>query len=544
MPNYLLKTPTQKKTPQSAPIPGREKMMERNNAGGFAFTADSWTKLDRWLILGSESGSYYCGEKDLTDQNVTNVRACIEADGLRTVRRIVEISEAGRAPKNDPTLYALALAASYGGSLSVREFALAALPKVARIGTHLFSFCAYIDSMRGWGNALRREVGNWYLQKDPKALAYQLIKYQQRNSWSHSDVLRLAHPKPGTDGHAALFRYVRKGAAVNDAYAPYLPSLIAAFELAKTADEKSLIKLIGECGLTREMIPTEHQKSPAVWEALLQKMPLTAMIRTLGRMGASGLLVPLSSASKLVCERLADRDMLRKQRVHPIQCLTALLTYKEGHGQKGKLSWTPVPQVTDALNDAFYSAFEFVEPTNKRFYLGIDVSSSMTMGQVAGVAGLTPNMGAAAMAMLIARTEPNYFIGGFSTKFVDLGISRKDRLDAAMRKAQRDFGGTDCAVAIKHALATKTPVDAFVIITDGETWAGDQHAAQAIVQYRQKTGIDAKMIVIGMVANRTRLGDPTDMGSLDIVGFDASVPALIGEFLGAGKPTEAVLEED
>jgi 60 kDa SS-A/Ro ribonucleoprotein len=188
--------------------------------------------------------------------------------------------------------------------------------------------------------------------------------------------------------------------------------------------------------------------------------------------------------------------------------------------------------VVDALNDAFYLAFDNVEPTGKRFYLGIDVSGSMTMGPVAGIDGLTPNMGAAAMAMLIARTEPNHFIGGFSTSFIDLGISSRDRLDRAMEKCQRSFGGTDCAIAIRHALAAKWPVDVFVVITDGETWAGDMHAAQALQQYRDKAGLPAKLVVINMVANRTSLKDPQDLGSLDVVGFDASVPTLIAGFIG------------
>lgn len=529
MPSYLLQNPTQKKTPQSKAIPGREKDMTRNNAGGFAFKADSWIRLERFLILGSAGGTFYVGEQDLSKQNVDNVRACIEADGLRTVQAIVSISESGRAPKNDPALYALALAASYGSDIKVREAALAALPRVARIGTHLFTFAAFIDTMRGWGPALRKAVASWYLDKPTEKLAYQLVKYQQRNGWSHSDLLRLAHPKADLKvDHAAMFRWVRgKETSLPDGAA-----FIRGFDAAKGADEKTVIKLIREYGLTREMIPTEVQKSPVVWEALLEKMPIGAMIRTLGRMGAVGLLSPLSDASNNVVSQLHDRDRLRKARVHPIQVLAALLTYKQGRGTKGSLTWTPVPQVVDALNDAFYLAFELVEPTHKRFYLGVDVSGSMTMGQVAGLEGLTPNMGAAAMAMLIARTEQNYFIGGFSDRFVDLGISRSDRLDAAMAKAHRNFGSTDCAVAIKHALVNKVPVDAFVIITDGETWAGDQHASQAIVEYRNRTGIDAKMIVMNMVANHTRLTDVQDLGSLDVVGFDASVPAVISGFLG------------
>ncbi len=81
------------------------------------------------------------------------------------------------------------------------------------------------------------------------------------------------------------------------------------------------------------------------------------------------------------------------------------------------------------------------------------------------------------------------------------------------------------------------------MITDGETWAGDQHSSQALAAYRNKTGIDAKLIVINMVANRTRLGDPGDENSLDIVGFDASVPTLIAGFLGANAK-EAESEDD
>jgi len=139
------------------------------------------------------------------------------------------------------------------------------------------------------------------------------------------------------------------------------------------------------------------------------------------------------------------------------------------------------------------------------------------------------------MAMLIARTEPNHFIGGFATQFVDLKISASDRLDAAMKKCQRNFGGTDTTVAIDYAQKHQYAVDAFVVITDGETWAGDQHTSQALESYRRKMGLDTKLIVINMVANRTRITDPTDAGSLDIVGFDTSIPTVMHAFLG-GSP--------
>jgi hypothetical protein len=87
----------------------------------------------------------------------------------------------------------------------------------------------------------------------------------------------------------------------------------------------------------------------------------------------------------------------------------------------------------------------------------------------------------------------------------------------------------------RFQVASKWPVDAFVVITDGMTWAGDTHTSQALVDYRNRTGLDSKLIVINMVAEATRLTDPTDLGSLDVVGFDASVPEIIARFVGGTR---------
>src|SRR3990167_3432294 len=83
-----------------------------NNAGSFVFLLDKWAQLDRFLILGCEGGSYYASERAMTKDNAKAVEACLLENGPRAVARIVEISDAGRAPKNDPAIFALALAMS------------------------------------------------------------------------------------------------------------------------------------------------------------------------------------------------------------------------------------------------------------------------------------------------------------------------------------------------------------------------------------------------------------------------------------------------
>ena len=90
-----------KATSQRSKIPGREAEQARNNAGGVSFLLDKWGYFDRFMILGSEGGSYYVGEKKLTLDAAKNVIACIKEDGKRAVDRIIEISDQGRAPKND-----------------------------------------------------------------------------------------------------------------------------------------------------------------------------------------------------------------------------------------------------------------------------------------------------------------------------------------------------------------------------------------------------------------------------------------------------------
>ena len=66
--------------------------------------------------------------------------------------------------------------------------------------------------------------------------------------------------------------------------------------------------------------------------------------------------------------------------------------------------------------------------------------------------------------------------------------------------------------------------------TDSETWCGNIHPVQALRKYREKTGIPAKLVVVGMVSNGFSIADPDDGGMLDVVGFDTAAPNVIADF--------------
>ena len=174
----------------------------------------------------------------------------------------------------------------------------------------------------------------------------------------------------------------------------------------------------------------------------------------------------------------------------------------------------------------------------------------MQSGRVAGVPGLSPRDASAALALVTAATEPNWQIVGFyagrdgwkagtavagtvaaRTVITPLTISPRQRLTDAVRAVSGlPFGATDCALPMLYARAQKLEIDTFVIYTDSETWWGEVHPAQALQEYRAWSGIDARLVVVGMVANEFSIADPEDAGQLDVVGFDTATPQLISEF--------------
>lgn len=514
-------------TPQTEGLQG----MTENSAGGFAYPVDNWTRLARFLILGSEAGTYYIAEKPLTVENALSVKACIEEDGVKVVETVVEISAEGRAPKNDPALFVLAMCAGLGNE-DTRKAALAALPKVARTGTHLLHFAEFVEGFRGWGRGLRRAVADWYLKMESERLSLQLVKYKQRDGWSHRDLLRLAHPKTEDANKRALLAWtVQPENAERIAEAAEKFRLIDGMvRLQKTADVKEAVEIIRTFSLPREVVPTELLNEQDVWNALLVDMPMTAMIRNLAKMTTVGLLATGSDAADYIAGTIRNPEAIRKARVHPLTILMAQKTYAGGKGLKGKLEWTPVTSVIDALDDAFYAAFKNVEPTGARIMLALDVSGSMHQ-PIAGTS-IMASEASAAMALVTAAVEKHLHIVGFSTGLIPLAISARQRLDDVLKTMQgHTFGATDCAQPMLYAIEKGLKIDTFVVYTDSETYFGKVHPVEALRRYREKTGIPAKLIVVGMTSNGFSIADPNDAGMMDLVGFDSAAPGVIADFI-------------
>lgn len=527
---------------QTQPIPGRESEMVKMASGGFGFKAEDWMMLNRFLMLGTEGGTYYESERKLTLQSAQAVGRCIQADGRRVVAETVKISDSGAAPDNSPAIFVLALCYATGDS-ATRKAALEALPKVCRIGTHLFEFVSTMKALKNsstMGRGVRTAVGKWYTDRKANDLALQLIKYRSRFDYSHRDVIRLAHVKGADAWQTAALGWA---AGKKDFAETVIPmskfiggselqsKMIYGFELAQAeTSPEGWISLIADYNLPREALPTQALNSPPVWEALLQNMPYTATVRNLNKMTALGLFDGAYNQNlKLVLARLTNVEQIKKSRIHPLDILIALKTYALGHGLKGSLTWKPVPKILDALDTAFYASFDNVAPLGQNILIGVDWSASMNHN-VSGMEFLTGREVASVMALVYARTNPDTHVIGFATGHHVMDISDKARLDDVLKWIERYGKGeaTDVSIPAKYARQNKLPITGILTITDSESWAGDRHVAVEFAELRKERPV--RWVNMQTTVQGATLQDPKDKDAMEMAGFSPSFMTVANAF--------------
>lgn len=520
-------------------IPSTEQVSPKqikNNGGGFSFAVSDKVRLERFLILGTDGGTYYTKEMDLTKQNVDFIVKLIQTNEDLVRETAVEISKDGRAYRNDAAVFVMALLLVHGRNKSAT---VAAIPSVVRTATHVYTLAEFISAFGGWGRAKRAAIANWFTSQSASDLAYQAVKYRQRNGWTLRDLMRKTHPV-GVDQNVGNFILGKDSPNMN--FGP--TEIISGFRWMQQATSVSeVVRVLDQYpNLPWETIPTQYLNDLRVWKKLMSNGQLKgqALVRQVVRLAKLGAFNDMGFAREYA-DALTNEQMIKRTRLHPMQYLNAYVVYDQGqlNGTGGfyynnrNKSWDTKAIIKDALDDGFGLSFGNIEPSNKNMMISVDVSSSMSW-YAAGTSNFTCAQAAGAMALITARVEPKYEVNGFAGSLKNLGITARDGIDSAFRKVQNhNFGSTNPSAPITKALETGTLVDTFVIITDNEVNSG-RHAHQALKDYRRKTGIPARMVVMGMAANNFSIADPSDSGMLDVVGFDSNTPKIVSDF-SAGR---------
>ena len=542
-------------TPQTRRIPGRTDQV-RNNAGGYVFGKDLFTKVEDFIVRGTAGGTYYISEDRLTTDNTGWLIQAIQADGARVVRLIMEVSTARppRAPKNRAAVFALAMVFACGDPAAVQA-AKAAFPRVVRTTDHLSMFFGYAKQLRGkaagpgtslvTGRALRSALASWFLAGDVDAVAWKACKARQRATpagevFALRDALRIAHPKAETADRRALLGWL--AGKVDDGQARSLVPAVDAFLSAQAVStEAAAIAIVTGRKVPWEFLPSGFLASAAVWEALVPHLGMTALLRNLARLTRLGVLGPFAPANAAVAARLHSADALRGARIHPIDVFLALRVYNSGRSQPNpraaEHTWAPVAEISDALEEAYELSFGHVQPSGKRMVVAVDSSGSMSSAwgwnqlTLGGSPLGSPYEIGCAMAAILKRIEGgNVHVIDVDTKVHPSRITSRTRL-REIGSWRPSGGGTDLSLPFAHAASHKLEVDGFAVFTDGETWAGRQHPSQALAAYRRRHNPAARVAVASMTAAGHTIAEPQDGGVLNIAGMDAALPMVVTGFI-------------
>ena len=325
-------------------------------------------------------------------------------------------------------------------------------------------------------------------------------------------------------------------------------------EACTTSDINKALALVRTHGLVREQIPTHLLNSSDIWTELLKSkgangkqagMPLEALTRNLGKLSSLPNFMGQENTNT-ICARLSSEEDIQRSRIHPFKVLIASRIYGMGKALKGALAWTVSPRVRDQLTTTFLRSFKNVAPTGKRYMAALDVSGSMSVACM-GCPAITCREASAALAHMLYETEHSgnghVYVRGFTAAYgtvlaengfrnFDHQVRRGMTLEQFISATNAPFGPTDCSLPMLRAMEEGLDVDVFIVMTDSETFAGKVHPQVALENYRVKANKpDAKLIVVGMTANSLTIADPNDRNTLNLAGFDASMPEIIAMFV-------------
>lgn len=543
----------------------------RNSAGGYVYQVDKLDLLKRMLIFGTKYGTYYLQSKDMTREFAELVRACAKEDAVNltdyTLKIIRDTYLRGMYLDEQSVIFALATFCSTQYASHIRGLEM--IPEL-RTGTALLTFCAMIDMQRGWGRAVRSAVAKWY-NREPSIVAYQILKYRERNGWSHRDVLRKAHVVPSTPVHQILFSYITYGWGKDWRYdletetGKYVftgrvgntnPSRlnekdiftncelsmdsdfleqIAAYERVKDSNDIQYVSgQVKDHRMTIEMVPNE-KRAPEVWESLSFNMPIASLIRNLNKLSETGLFFSNSEAADMIYKKLEDITLLRKARIHPIDLYLAWSAYDAGTNRN--MNWKSDARVSDCLrkstNAMLNVPVESVELYH-RVLIAIDHSGSMGYAMTSGMTVFD-------LACFTATYLKNKFNYGDVITFSCDQIVNPLSFDSdhfknfALAHASRSGSGTSCSDVLLYAqnqyYQWRIKYDAIIILTDSETWASQYNIETAVKQYRASVNSQMRFINIAMVANSYTLAKPLSLNDMEFTGFDTNMLDIIEDFI-------------
>jgi len=512
-----------RKTRQTEPTPGRKDEV-KNFAGGYVYSIeDTVEHLRRFIVLGGKTGALYYADAEVTMEALRGVVDYVN-DQPTVALAILQDFARKHPPKKEGMMFVLALLLTHDTLMirqSAAEFAGDLLKNAPLADTMMLAWLIQAGTGHQFGRLIKKLFAQFWQNAPINALVYQSTKYRKRHGWAPADLIQVAHPKTkgrvDEEARNVLIRYLNNGYVfkegdLDQADAQGLIQLIAFDEIQTmpdTADPEALTGIIEAGRLTWEHIPTYLLNVREVWEAMLPNLPGHALLRQLPRLDKLGLFD--GKTLDVVLEKLAVKPL------HPFRVLLAALNYPRKVDD-------PNQRVIDVLDAAFTSASALDVGNIGNALVALDSSGSMCGGTTAG-STITPVEAGIGISAALCNALPNadsiVFTDSLSSvrPFPARGVRYNDLL--TMWNSLRTGRSTDLTVPIAHALKTERDYDLIVIITDLQTWYGQEKVIDTWRRYKRKYP-KAKFVAVSLLHSIHSLFPEGEPDTLNISGFDAT----------------------
>jgi len=497
-----------------------------NAAGGTAYARENREALATYALTGTFSDGFYA-------------TAEVQLDKFLIAAEKVD----------DNFLAGLAVYARQHGYMKDMPAALLAI-LAARQSPYVESvFKIVIDDMRmlrtfvqilrsgetgrkSFGRRIKRLIQNWLTAKRDDAL----FRASVGNTPSVADIIKMVHPKAVNAQRNALYAYLLD----REHNAEALPQLVRDYEAFK-ADPKIDVPDVPFRMLTQ--LPLTKKQ----WADIGRNMPWTALrmnLATLGRHEAFS----VQGFTDYVVEALCDSEAIKRAKVFPYQLLAAYVMTRDDRSVPEK--------VTEALQDAMEIAIENVPNLNMRIAVCPDVSGSMNSPVTGRRGSATSKIRCVHVAGLISgilmRKARESILLPFEIGLRNLRLNPRDSVMTIAKEIGRiGGGGTNVAAPLQYLNKAKEIVDAVVIISDLESWAGHAYygrgfrkgtpAMKEWLMLRNRCP-NARMILIDIQAydETTQAETSRKDGILNVAGFSDAVIEVACDFLMNGDRANLV----
>ncbi|HEY6333019.1 MAG TPA: hypothetical protein VI756_27090, partial [Blastocatellia bacterium] len=407
-------------------------------------------------------------------------------------------------------------------ALSIRDIKLLerVFGRVLDNGKMLRNFVQVVRSgvvgRKSLGTAPRRMIRDWLDARDDKSVFFASVGQTP----SIGDVIKMVHPKPGTDGRKALYAYLigREYESEN------LPKLVQDFEAFKvgTGSEAPAVPF--------EML-TALPIGTSGWTAIARNASWQQTRVNLNTFARHGVFEEPGMTRK-IATRLSDHVAIKKARAFPYQIMTASAMADE-----------KVPaEIRTALTEALEVATRNVPEIKGKVYVCPDVSGSMSMaatGYRKGATSVVRCIDVAAMvAASVLRKNRGAAVIPFENEVVKINLEPTDSIMTNARKlASIGGGGTNCSAPLELLNRNKAEGDLVIFVSDNQSWvdAGRGLGTQTMAEWNafKRRNPSARMACIDIQPyGTTQAKEREDI--LNVGGFSDHVFELITEF-AAGR---------